>query len=118
MRIRCAQIKVQTIYTTYMLDRVEKADFPVFLTGVSLTFFLAGAGAASALAANKLNDRSGAAFLTGALAAILAEVFLLLIKLSKNDAFSSTTGSGSGFLMMLSRNETLSSVEVETEARC
>lgn len=103
-----------------MLDRVEKADFPVFLTGVSLAFFLAGDGAASALAANKLNDRSGAAFLTGVFlaAGILAEVFLLLIKLSKNDAFSSTTGSGSGFLMMLSRNETLSSVEVATEARC
>ena len=31
-----------------MLDRVEKADFPVFLTGVSLAFFLAGAGAAGA----------------------------------------------------------------------
>lgn len=87
------------------MEIVLKAVLPVALTGAALLLALA----------NRLKERSGAA-LTGAffvaLAGILAEVFLLLIRVSKKDTFSSTTGSGVSFLMRLSRKDALSSEDV------
>ena len=87
------------------MEIVLKAVLQVALTGAALLLALA----------NRLKERYGAA-LTGAffvaLAGILEEVFLLLIRVSKKDTFSSTTGSGVSFLMRLSRKDALSSEDV------